>query len=44
MVTPINIALDDDVHEESVKIKEELDLTWEQYIKEANECLSKNRV
>ena len=42
MVRNVNVALDDSDYEEVNRVKEELDLTWEEFIIEAAECLDEH--
>jgi len=42
MVRNVNIALDDRNYEEINRVKEELGLTWEEFIVQAADCLDEH--
>jgi len=43
MVRNVNVALDDNEYQEVKQIKEELNLTWEEFLIEAAICLEETR-
>jgi len=43
MVKTVNVTLDDEVHERATEAKEELGLSWNEYIEEAADCLLQDK-
>lgn len=43
MVRTLNVTLDDSDFEDAEKVKDEIGLTWEGFVKEATRCLAADR-
>ena len=43
MVRTLNVTLDDEDFQEAERVKDEIGLTWEGFVKEATRCLAEDR-